>query len=539
MSTLGALLAQRFRRDRWTVAIWLVCTGLLAAFAAAAIGDEYGDDADRAAILRLAVANPAILIVRGLPNGASIGQFTFFQIFTYLALMAALMSTFLAVRHSRAEEEVGRAELIASTRAGRITPTVATLIHGILANLALGLLVALGFLSSGLDVAGSVFTGVATASVGITFACVGLLVAQFQRSARAANSTLVALVLAAFFLRGIGDSLGTPSADGLHLTSSWASWLSPIGWAQHVGAFAENDPSPLLLNLALAAVAIAVVFALQSRRDTGASLLPERAGRRDARATLSSTFALALRLQRTTIVAWAVGGAACGFFAGTLSQLVREASESTPAVGDALSEISTSAGTLDQALISVMLTLVGVLASASAIQAVIRAHQEEQNGTAELLLSTPTSRVRWFVEYLVVGAIAIAVVLVSAAVVAVLGVVASGSPGSQIGDSVAAAAAQVPASLLFLGLLALVFTLVPRLTTALGWSLLGVTMFLGVFGPLVGIPEWLRDLSPFTHTPQPFGDDIDWSGGVAMLALALLTAGAATLVMRQRALATG
>lgn len=539
MSTLGTLLRQRIRRDRVTVTIWVASTGFLALVSAIGVAREYGTDADREAIMRLAVANPTILLLRGLPQGAALDQFIFFQIFTYLALMAGLMSTFLAVRHSRAEEESGRAELIASTPAARLTPTTATLVHGVLANLALAALVGLAFIAAGLDATGSLLTGAAAGACGIAFLGVGLLAAQFFRSPRAANSVSVTMVLGSFLLRGIGDALGTPAADGLHMASAWPSWLSPIGWGQHVDAYGANTPLPLLLQLALAVATVGAVYGLQARRDSGASLLVERPGRLTARRTLGTGLGLAWRLQWPSVIGWAIGGAACGLFAGSLSSLVRQAAESTPALGDTLTAMAGAGSSLDQALIGVMFSIAGVLAAAAAIQAVIRLRQEEAGGTAELLLASPLSRVRWFGDYLLVGAAAIFAVLLSAAVVGAGAVLATASDATLIGDVLGAALAQLPAALVFLGVLALVFTLAPALTAGLGWGILGLTFFVGVFGPLLGLPESVIKTSPFANTPLPFGDDVDWTGGVVMVAVSALTIGAALALMRRRELRVG
>ena len=44
---------------------------------------------------------------------------------------------------------------------------------------------------------------------------------------------------------------------------------------------------------------------------------------------------------------------------------------------------------------------------------------------------------------------------------------------------------------------------------------------LGTFGPILQMPEWLVDLSPFAHSPVPSGGETDWSGGIWMLAIGL------------------
>lgn len=539
MNAVRVLLGQRARRDRAQLTVWILGTGLLAVFSAVAVADTYGDAAERASILKLAVANPSILMLRGLPAGGGVDAFVFFEIFTYFALLAGLMSTFLAVRHTRAEEETGRAELIASTPAARTSATVATLLHGFGANLALGVAVAVGMIAGGLDGGGSLLTGAATVAAGVAFVAVGVLAAQFMRTSRGANGVAAGLVGVAFLLRGVGDALGTPSADGESMTSAWPSWLSPIGWAQHTAAYTANDPTPLLLCLALAAACTAAVFALQARRDTGASILPARSGRRDARPWLASTTGLVWRLQWPTIVGWCIGGVALGLLAGTLAPLITEAAASGPAIGETLDAVVRGGAGEDLAetLVSAMFSIGGVLAAACGVQAVVRMRQEEAAGTVEPVLATPVSRRRWLADYLVVGIVAIVLILGSAAVSSTLG-------GAMTGDDLAAgsfasAAAQLPAALLYLGIGSLVFVLVPALTVPVVWGLVGLGVALGIFGGLIGLPEWALDASPFSHTPVVLGTDPDWSGGFVMLALALVAATTAVVAVRFRELRVG
>ena len=93
LSTLRALLRQRLRRDRWQLVIWLLSIGALAAFSAASIQQTYASAAARLQLMRLAIADPTILVLRGLPQGSTLAALTFFEIFTFLALLAGLMNT--------------------------------------------------------------------------------------------------------------------------------------------------------------------------------------------------------------------------------------------------------------------------------------------------------------------------------------------------------------------------------------------------------------------------------------------------------------
>jgi ABC-2 type transport system permease protein len=45
--------------------------------------------------------------------------------------------------------------------------------------------------------------------------------------------------------------------------------------------------------------------------------------------------------------------------------------------------------------------------------------------------------------------------------------------------------------------------LLPRWSVGLSWATVIVAIFVGpMFGPSLGLPTWLLDLSPFTHVPN-------------------------------------
>lgn len=539
MTRLVVLLLQRIRRDRLQLALWLFGTALLAFAAISAVFETFAEAQDRREILAVAIATRTILVFRGMPNGVEEGAFAFFLLFAWLALMGGLMSTFLAVRHTRAEEEQSRAEFVASTPAGRILPTVATVAHGVLANVALGLFIALAWIAAGLDGTGSFVAGAAIAATGIAFLAFGLFAAQLFRTSRAANSLSVAFVLAAYLLRGIGDATGTPSEDLLHVTPAWPSWLSPIGYGQFTGAFVENDLTPLLVPLGFAVVVIGVVFALQSVRDEGASLLAGRAGRAAAGPVLSSSFGLTWRLTTPILLSWTVGAIATGLLATSLSSIVSRFSGDLPQVAEMLRSAIGSEATIEQAFVATFYGLVGVLAAACAVQVGIRARQEEAHGTAEQVLATRVPRVRWLLEYWIVGIIVIVIVLTAAALAGLIGAAQSDAAETLVPNVIEAAAAQLPACLVFLGLTLLVFVFAPPATIPMGWTVLGLAAIIGIWGPLLQMPEWVINLSPFTHSPVPAGEGADWTGGFWMLGVGIAAGFAAIAAMNRRELASG
>lgn len=535
MAVLLVLWRQRLRRDRWQLLSWVVAIGAFAMFAAAAVSQTYGNAASRTEILQVAIATPAILLLRGLPRGADQGAFTFFLIYAFLALLAGLMSTFLAVRHSRADEESGGAELVAATPAGRLLPSVATLLHGTTANLLVALAVFGGFAAQGLDPQGSLIAGAATGAVGFAFLGVGLLVAQFMGTSRGANGVSAALVVLAYVLRGIGDATGTPGAAGTTMTEGAASWLSPIGWGQQTYAYSGDRGWPLLLPVALGAGSLAAAWFILRSRDSGASIWGARPGRPAARRGLRSPVALALRLQSGSIMGWGFGGLALGLLAGSLGKAIAAVDTPDTNVTAVMRAMLQAQGvSLTQLMVSVLFSMAGVLAAACALQAVIRMRQEEAAGTAELLLSVPVGRVRWLAGYLLLGAAAVVLVVGMAGVGAWATLTGSGDQSMPADALWQTALAQLPAALIYLSVPSLVFVLWPAATIGASWALLAVGVLLGIFGGMLGIDQSLRDVSPFTHTPVPHGDATDWSGAWWMLAIAVLAGALAVAAMRRR-----
>jgi ABC-2 type transport system permease protein len=521
--------------------VWVLVIALMTVFTASAISSEYGTHADRVEILKLATATPTLLVVRGTAQGASTGAFFVFESLTYLAVLAALMSTFLAVRHSRADEESGRAELIAATSAGRFAPTIATVIEGVIANVAVMVLVFLGLLASGFDAAGSATFGWALGATGIAFLGVGLLCAQVFSSSRAANGCAAALVGIAYVVRGVGDASGTVSADGLHTTSGWVSWLSPIGWAQQTRPFADNAWWTGLSGVELCAVLVIVTLVLQAVRDNGAGLIAARAGRARASAVLRGPLGLAWRLARGSIIGWGIGAVVLALLAGKLGATVLDALKNNSEISTAITSMTPGgSGGVLQEFVSAMMGFVGLLVAGCMLQIIMRLRQDEAVGTTEVVLASRVGRIRWFLCYLVVGVLAAVVILLLSGVLT--GATLAQTDGVDpaiFGQTVGAALAQLPAVLIYLSVLGLVFALIPRVTIPVGWAMLAVGAFLGQFGGILKLPDWVRNVSPSQHTPAVPMPHADFSGAWWMVVISIVVAIVAVVLVRRRDTAVG
>lgn len=526
------LLGFRLRRERVTLPLWILgCVGLLFG-AGGAVAAEFGDVAERTGLIALAVANPAFLFLRGVPDGTSVGALVFFQTFSFLAVLVALMNTFLVVRHTRADEERGRAELVLAAPVPRWLDLAITLKVAAGANV----LVAIGCIAAGLALdfgaAASVVLGLAVGGVGLAFAGIAALVAQAMPSPRGANGVAAALVGIAYLTRGVGDALGTP--QGLdRVDPSWISWLSPIGWGQATRPFSEANPWPLLALLGLAVLTGGAALVVRARRDLDSSLIPERRGATGWR--YASATALAARLQRGTLIGWTIGTVLLGGIAGALGPVVAEAIADNDQLADLIARLSPGAAT-DTAEVFVMglLGIAGVLATAAGVQALSRLRVDEAEGRTELLLSTRLTRAGLLGRHLGVAVVTMLIVSLAAGLAAGVGTAATFGEPHRLGDALAMTAVQWPAGAIFLGLTALLFGFAPRATIPLGWGLLVLGLVLGQFGDLLGLASWARDLSPFAHIPAVPVEDADPVAMTIMLAVAFAFAAAGFVTLRRR-----
>lgn len=407
----------------------------------------------------------------------------------YLTLLAALMNILLIARHTRAEEQSGRAEVLRANVVGRHAPLTAALIVAAIAN-AVAAMVVIGLaIGNGYAAAGSVLVGVTMGLTGMAWAGITAVTVQLSAGSRAAAGLAGGVLGVAFTVRALGDML----AKG----GSALSWASPLGWGQQTAPYVYDRWWPLLPLVALIAVCVPAAYALQSRRDFGASMLAVRSGRVDASPSLGTPVGLAARLLRGAIIGWGSVIALFGLIDGVFAQAMLDAADEMPPLlmqvfGEGLAE----------GYLAFLAAFSGYMVAAYAVFAVQGLVVEEARGRAEAILATPTSRAAWAGSHFGVVALGGALIMVVTGLVtgAAIGTV-TGAWGA-VPDSMWAHLNMVPGVLVVVGGCALVFGWVPRVLAVVGWALVGVIIFVGVFASLLDFPDWFLDLSPFSHLAQ-------------------------------------
>ncbi|WP_427006496.1 ABC transporter permease [Pseudarthrobacter sp. H2] len=511
----GVLIRLGLRRDRWLLPVWIAGFAILAYSTAVAGAGLYPDAASRVEAATALNATASLVAVFGrIYDPASLGALSLIKYTAFMAAIVAVLMVIITVRHTRADEESGRLELLGGGRLGRDAPLAAALVISCGASLVLGLVTAASLAAGGLPAVGSFAFGLGWAATGMAFSAVAGVAAQLASSARSTTGLGIGVIAVAYALRAVGD-LAEPGPSAL-------SWLSPIGWNQQIRAFAGDRWWVLALPLALCAALVPVALNLRAHRDLGSGLREPRPG--PARGRLRGVRGLAVRLQFRMLVAWSVAflvfGVMIGSLAGNVADLL-----SSPNARELIRTLGGSQAMTD-AFLSAEVGFMGLLASAYGLSAATRLREEETAGHVEALLGTATTRTRWATSHFAAALAGAALLMLLAGLSVGAGAAVVLADGAQFGRVTLAALAQIPAAWVVTSAVLAVFGWAPRLTGAV-WGLLLAFVALGEFGVLWNAPQWLMDLSPFRHTPLLPLDSGDLAPllGLALAAAALAAVG--------------
>jgi ABC-2 type transport system permease protein len=511
----GALFRFALRRDRIRLPVWIAVGTLMVVIQSYSSQSFYTDAADLAAYRASVGSNAATIALAGPPVGLdTVAGAIAFEISATVMLIASLMAMFTVTRHTRADEEAGRTELVRSARVGRHAPLLAAVLLSALACVVLALAVGAAATASGLPATGSFVLGASFGACGLVFTGLTAVAVQVTGHTRSVYGLVGGLFGLFFVLRAIGDIEG-----------SWVVWTSPIGWAQATHPFSDDALAPLALCGVAGGALVLGGFALLDRRDLGSGLTQPRPGRPTAKRSLLSPLGLAVRLQRGAFVAWTIGlgllGLVYGGLAESVETLIGENEQALAIFGNP------DVDRLVDAYLSTTFSMTSLLAAAYAVSAVLRARTEESENRAEPVLAAATSRTAWLGSHVIVALVGSALAMAASGVTTGIVRVVQTGEGAAFGRMVGAAMSYVPAVWVIAGIAVALFGLLPRAAVAAAWGAVGVFLVITLFAESLEWPDWVADLSPVSWIPlQPLEP---WTVGpllaLAAVAVALLTAG--------------
>lgn len=525
---LRTLIKLASHRDRIMLPVWIYALLATVGSTAYSLKKLYPAQSDRDKLATSIGANPSLRALYGpLYDTHSLGALTAWRTLGFGGLLIGIMVVLLITRHTRAEEESGRLELLGSGAVGRNAPLSAALTIAVGACFGIGLLAAAVMVALGQGVGGALAFGACLFAVGVAFAGTQAVAVQLTETGRAANGIGALILGVAYLLRTVGDAAGTKGGAG------WVAWLSPLGWIERVHPWAGNRWWVVAVTLAAGVLAAAVGYRVQNARDLGSGLLPQRPGPAAAGPGLRGVFGLGRRLQQPTLLGWMAGIFVFGIVMGSIAKGIDQLLNDNQQVEKIIGRYGGVRGLTDSYLATAV-SFLGMAAAFYAVQAVLRLRGEETSGRAEPVLSGSAGRLAWAGSHLVFPAVGSALVMAAGGLGVGVGAGAVlGDFWGRVGQMVKAGLITTPALWVIAAAAVALFGLVPKWTSA-AYGVFGVMVFIAYLGPLVNAGQWFLDLTPYTHIPKVPGGTFTWTPLVWMTVVAAVLSAAGLLGFRRR-----
>jgi ABC-2 type transport system permease protein len=512
----AALLRLALRRDRIRLSIWWAALTVMMVYAPNALRLAYPGEAQRQARVNL-MKTPAAIIMGGPMFGhdeTELGAMVANELMLTMIVAASILAVLTVIRHTRAEEESGAAELVLSSVVGRYARTSAALIllGGLNAVLAVTMTAATAAAGFAVVDAAAMCLGITGAAM--VFGAVAAATAQLWRQSRTATGAAMAVLAVAVLVRGVGDVIDN--------SGSAVSWLSPIAWAQQMRAFVDVRWWPLLPLVALTVGLMLLAFALEGRRQYDAGTIASTGERPGAHA-ITTVFGMHVVLQRGQTIGWGIGLFLGGLAFGSMTKSLLDVAKDNELVARIIAVQGTDG------VYTTMTQFLAAAATAYVIGAVLRVFGDEEKGLGEAVLAGAVSRPRWLCTAVASALTGSAVLMLAAGFGNGLGAgITVGDPQTIVRLTLAALA-YLPAMAVLAGVGALAVAL---RRPWIGWLAVTFVVAALYLGALLRLPRWLIDLSPVGRTTAPMHYPIGTM--IAMVVIAGLLTTVAAVIYRHR-----
>ena len=542
-----SLLLTKFmlRRERLTSTVWII---LLAGIVVGLVpGMQNALNAEDLGGLIPILDNPAMVSMVGPAYAANYG--TFGALYTNLmmlftALTVGLMNIFLVVRHTRADEEKGRYEVLRSLPLGRLSNLTATMFVAVIVNIILFIVVGLGMFAFGdesMCLNGSLLWGAALGVTGLVFAALAALFSQLSSNSRGALGYSFGALAIIYLLRAPGDM----SAD-LEILAL----ISPLGLVMRTQAFMANNWWPIFVMILAAAAIFIIALKINLSRDIDQGIIPAMPGRASGSALMRSPYGFTFRLLRASLVVWIVGMFLLASSYATVLEGVDEfvaqnemyqqlilgpagieltqdltSEETLQAMQNA---VAAAGFTITELFASMVNNMMGMVAAVPIIMLILKAKSEEKDGRSEILLSTSVSRAKYLAGFTIMAFAAAVLIQLSLAFGLYLTAWAVLSDANQLSLAflLEANLVYVPALWVMASVAILLVGLLPK-ATAVIWGYFAFSFLIVFIGRMAIFPEWLIYLTPMGFVPQLPTEQTNFTvlGILAIIAAALTAAG--------------
>jgi ABC-2 type transport system permease protein len=521
---LGSIFAKTVRDSRRATIMTSGVLALVFVGVSRAITAEFDTPQSRAELENLVNAVPPILqgMAGKVVNVGTLGGYLQYKYGVFFPLVVSMWSILALSGTLAGETQRGSLEFVAATGRSRRRVALEKLSGHVLM---LGLAVMVAFVS--IAIAGNAFARLPGDEISVLSAF-----------AYAIWLGLLALIAGALAF-ALGPFVGRGAAAGIAGFVTFAGFIlngyqAPVpelapfanltwwGWTyDHVALAGQYDWPAVALVAVVAAIMLAVGIEAFARRDIGVTTALPTPSMPRPLLGLGGPVRRAISLNLSTALAWGLGVGLFGLTLGGAAQGFMEQLQDSPQFIELLSTVFpnvdyASAGGFLQLLFVEFGVILAGLAAASFVGGWA---SEETSGRLEMVLATPLSRLRWAVA----GGIGM---IVNVAIFVAL-------TAAGIGIGVATTESDVMTPLvgsLVLGLYAAALTgiglavggvLGTRVAATFVVVFVIVTWFVQLLGPLLNLPDFIRQLALTSHYGQPMVGVWDGVGIVVSLGLAI------------------
>jgi len=549
------------KREKVTSTAWILSMVILNFLILLLMGSALMPDAESVREFMSMLENPALLAMVGpLYNmdADNFGALYTLMMFVFMGITVGIMNIFLIVRHSRADEEAGRYEVLRSLPVGRLAAINAAMLTAVVVNVTMAVLFTIT-MWLGMNIVGdpmgfnaALLWGTTLAAVGLSFAGIAALFSQLSSNSRGASGFSFMAMGLFYFLRAGADA----SPDDM----GFLAFFSPLGISSRTWVYVNNVWWPMLVILGIAAVFTALAYKMCNIRDIDQGLIPARAGNTQGGRLLKTPFGLNFRLLRTSIIVWIVVMFVTGlsysvvlsdmenFVAGNpfyrdmllgptglLDQIVVEGA-TTEQIAAQINAVLGAAGlSIVQLFANMIGFMMAMIAAIPVLMFILKAKAEEKTARAELIFATPISKTIYLLGFVVIAFMSAILTQVAQAVglFSMAGSALENPADLPLSFLMQSVLVYVPAIWIMGGITVLLIGLFPR-RTGLVWAYYGFTFFAMMYGRMLPDIAWIANLTPLGWVPQLPMDEISWPVLAVKVVLGIILAGVGIIFYRRR-----
>ncbi|MDP3712011.1 MAG: hypothetical protein Q8R60_05950 [Mycobacteriales bacterium] len=472
--------------------------------------------------------NPAVRMLQGLARDLdTTGGFVAWDGGWFLQTVAAIWVLLAVLRVTRADEESDRCSLllVAPLPARRVLAL--QLLVAVAAGALFSAACVVVLVAWGVPPGGAGLFGVGLACFVATAAGLAGVIAQLFDVRRRAVGVASAVLAGCYLLRMVGNS-----------TDQWAwlRWTTPYGWVDELQPYGDTSWTALGLLLLTPVVLVTVACSLRGARDTGGAVLASDARRTARTRLLGSSLAFTWRCGRGALLAWGVGLAAYAALIGSLLPTLVDYLLDDPQLRTTLGSYGIDVSDVSDGMVGFMSSLFGLAFALFACWRLGAARAEEESARLDHLFARPLSRARWVGGHVLVAGAGVVVLATTTGTSMWAGGRLAGAELS-LGAAVGATWSTVPVAFLLAAVAVLLFATLPRVTVVGSASVSAVAYLLPALGQGVGLPLWVRDVSPFQHLAVVPVEPYAVTAGLLMLGLASVVTAAGMVLLARRDLA--